>query len=92
MSINNSSKKRLRKKSATMPRPLETLLSGKAGPLPMDSTPAQPQENEEPTSATTQSLAPGESSTPFLDDIGAQIKKAYPDLTDEKLQHILDAM
>jgi hypothetical protein len=89
MTTKNSRENQALKGSEEALSPLETLLSGKAGPLPLDNDQRMPQQNADLTSNEMRSSAREKTSGPFLSGIKQQIMKDYPDLTEKELDAML---
>ena len=92
MSTRKYRKLKRQSEAAEARRPLETLLSGKAGPLPMDNDLTLPPESAGPTKGKTRSSVSVESLGPYMSGLAARIKEAYPNLTDEELTSMLAGM
>jgi hypothetical protein len=91
--IDNSHRKPNKKHSAELPSPLEKLLSGKAGPLPLDNNrPGQPVPPA-PTAAAMRPSGSAESYEKRLDwDLIENAMKNNPGLTAETAARYLDTL
>jgi hypothetical protein len=85
----DSRQKPVRKGSEESLSPLETLLSGKAGPLPLDNDQRLQQENTERTSDELRSWVREKTSGPYLSGVKERIMAKYPNLTEEDLDAML---
>ncbi|GEM_PF-4454346 len=89
MTTKNSQQKPVKKGSEEALSPLETLISGKAGPLPLDNDQRMQKENTGNTSSEMRSSVREKTSGPYLSGIKERILARYPALTEEELENML---